>query len=412
MTNSFRHRAALLATVGFLAWAAGCGAVEPVETEVTSELPSVNPVIEIASDSDHAVALDGSAPTAQVPFLAGLEMPNTGTLVYAVSDVPATPAEARDLAAALGVDGGVAVISADGRPGWDVPADIADRDRLIVSDSFGPTWDLTRSESFIVDSGVFPCPTVAQDAQGAGGCVGGLEPSAAMPPTDDETDAAVQRLVGHLGLSQADVDVSVEVSGSITNANITFVPSGIATDIWWNLNIASGGVIVFGNGVLRAPQVVMEATLVDIDEVIARFGRLAANIPGQLAPPLTTMPVAPATTSLPIVVDGDIVNTIRPADGVPGPVELPTIDSVQPATLTVYDIANRIWLVPAVRLSDSFGFSVVINAAAAETFRIVEQADVTQVTSPPLTIPGPPATGPIPTVPPPTTTTTVPVPSG
>ena len=185
--------------------------------------------------------------------------------------------------------------------------------------------------------------------------------------------------------------------GSVAETRIEFSPDGLQSDVSWSVAVSIDGDITSGSGPLRPPVLVDEVPTVPLDDALLRLSRIA---------PATG--VVPAVTlSSPAIDPADIaVVTPPPTTAAPLPGVLPTITGVEAGLASVWDVGNRLWLVPAIVVTGDNGFVTSIPVISADLVTIVsaDLVDVPVRTGPPLTVPAPPPAnavvpGPVPTFP-------------
>ena len=372
----------------------GCGPIESGPTQQARSQSAVDTaasgegqgfVIVVSPDSEVARMVGSDMPAN--PFVASEDVmlaPGESSL-WQMSTEPATDDEVAVLADVLGIDGGVR--AGDSDLGMTHVAGSLDDGvgQLSVFDFAEPTWSLQPSQSALSES---------RDE-------GSI--SAASGPA---VDAAVGGVMAVIGVEPGDFSAESFSGGGLTAVGIEFTPDGLRSDVMWNLTIALDGTIIGGDGPLRVPQVVGDVPTVGLDESLLRLSRAAPV--HAFPPPATT--VAPLPASL---VDSNANSVITPPTAPAQPLVLPTITAVEPGLVSVWDISNRKWLVPAIIVSSDDGFTTTIPTIASDHLRIAElsEVDVPVRTAPPLTIPvAPTPNGPATTVllPSPTTTTAVP----
>ena len=361
----------------------GCGStpesiVGPGGT-IPAAVSAFTEVITVSADSELARMLEPAAPSELVSTVDGLEFPAAPASMWTMPSEPSIDDEVRRLAEVLGVTGEIRSVSAMGSSTTEF-GDV----ELLVIDGAEPSWSLQRSESYLIESGAIPCPTVAFDAPNAGQCANGAVPGAAAPAGDDVVAATIGEVMSTLGVDTYDVDTSVY--GDFTDVVVEFSPNGVRSDVQWRMGIAHTGEIATGSGPLRAPVVAGEVTTVGLDEAMLRLSRVVPGLPVPVvAPPNTTIAVAaPDSNNI-------AVPTAAPATAPPPPVVLPTITSVEPALASVWDTSNRLWLVPAVVVRGDAGFTTTVPIISADSVRVVDPSsvDVPVRTGPPLTLPVP-----------------------
>lgn len=374
---------------------AGCGTGDSSSNSGGETLPNALPidagVIEVSSDSELAAMLGPETPAELFVAAPELEYPAGSAVRWEMAIDPPTEDEVRRLAELVGVAGDVTDLEDGLGGGLQVGTPQADGGWLAVR-SFGePTWNLARSDDALVEAGAIPCPTLAFDDPNAGQCANGANPSAAQPADAADVESTVAAVMAGLGVPVDGYRIETFVYGSVTEVAIEFSPGGQRTDVTWSLSVSGTGELLSGWGPLRSPLAVDEVATVGLDEALLRLSRVSPGVPVNTVPPPTTMMLAapvstgassdPAITSPPVPVDQ-------------GPVVLPTITGVEAGLVSVWDIANRKWLVPALVVTGEFGFTTSVPVISAEMVRVVDAGLVeTPVrTGPPLTVPAPPPT--------------------
>jgi len=172
--------------------------------------------------------------------------------------------------------------------------------------------------------------------------------------------------------------------GSVAETRIEFSPDGLQSDVSWSVAVSIDGDITSGSGPLRPPVLVDEVASVPLDDALMRLSRIAPST--EVVPTVTT------TLSEPAINPADIaVVTFPPPTTAPLPVVLPTITGVEAGLASVWDVDNRLWLVPAIVVTGDHGFVTSIPVISADLVTIVsaDLVDVPVRTGPPLTVPAP-----------------------
>lgn len=358
----------------------GCG---PIESGPTQQARGQSAVDTVASGDGQGFVIVVS-PDSEVARMVGSELPANrfvarqdvvlapgASSLWQMSTEPATDDEAAVLADVLGIDGGVRA----GDPGFGMTHVAGSLDdgvgQLSVFDFAEPTWSLQPSQNAIAQSGA-----------------GGSSNAASGP----DVDAAVGGVMAVLGVETGDFSVESSSGRQLVEARIEFTPDGLRTDVVWNLTIASDGAILGGDGPVRVPQVVGDVPTVGLDEALLRLSRVIPAGP-VLAVPVD--PMQPPTTSVAAsptsLVDNNANSVVTaPPPTVPAqPLVLPTITAVEPALVSVWDISNRKWLVPAIIVASDDGFTTTIPTISSDHLRLAElsEVDAPVRTGPPLTIP-------------------------
>jgi len=327
----------------------------------------------------------------------GLDYPAGQAGRWRAETTPATADDVLELAGLLGVSGEVTDTGDELGPGLMVGSPQSTDGALMVSSFSDPFWNLQRSDVFLAETGAFPCTTLPFDDANAGRCADGTAPSTPSAPTDSVVAATVAELMETIGVGSDSYRTETVPVGSVAETRIEFSPDGFRSDVSWSVAVSINGDITSGSGPLRPPVLVDEVPTVPLDDALLRLSRIA---------PATE--VVPAVTlSSPAIDPADIaVVTPPPPTTAPLPVVLPTITGVEAGFASVWDVDNRLWLVPAIVLTGDNGFVTSIPVIGADLVTIVspDLVDVPVRTGPPLTVPAPLPTnavvpGPVPTFP-------------
>jgi len=363
-------------------------------------------MIEVSADSELARMLAPGTPGQLFVASEGLDYPAGQAGRWRAEATPATADDVLELAGLLGVSGEVTDTGDELGPGMMVGSPQSTDGALLVSSFSDPFWNLQRSDVFLAETGVFPCTTLPFDDANAGRCADGTAPSTPSAPTDSVVGSAVVELMETIGVGSDSYRTETVPFGSVAETRIEFSPDGLRSDVSWSVAVSIDGDITSGSGPLRPPVLVDEVATVALDDALLRLSRIA---------PATE--VAPTVTlSSPAIDPADIaVVTPPPPTTAPLPVVLPTITGVEAGLASVWDVDNRLWLVPAIVVTGDNGFMTSIPVISADLVTIVSPAlvDVPVRTGPPLTVPAPLPTnavvpGPVPTGP---HTQTIPAPN-
>ena len=329
----------------------------------------------------------------------GLDYPAGQAGRWRAEATPATTDEVLALAGLLGVSGEVTDTDDGLGPGLMVGSPRSADGALLVSSSSDPFWNLQRSDVFLAETGAFPCTTLPFDDANAGKCADGTAPSTPSAPTDSVVEATVAELMEAIGVGSDSYRTETFPVGSVAETRIEFSPDGLGSDVSWSVAVSINGDITSGSGPLRPPVLVDEVPTVPLDDALLRLSRIA--------PATEVVPAVTTTLSKLAINPADIaVVTPPPLTTAPLPVVLPTIIGVEAGLASVWDVDNRLWLVPAIVVTGDNGFVTSIPVISADLVTIVSSdlVDVPVRTGPPLTVPAPLPTnavvpGPVPTFP-------------
>jgi len=346
--------------------------------------------IEVSADSELARMLDTAAPSELFEAAPGLAVEPGMAGRWEVSSMPATLDEAEALAALFDVAG--EVVADESGFGAELVVGSFDEgsSAVTVTSASQPFWSLARPDTYLVESGAIPCPTVAIDDPASGECANGVEPATPTAPTESIIESTVAEVMAGLGVGPDSFRTDVFESGGVAEVRVEFTPDGVRSNESWSLTISGSGEVTSGSGPLRPPVLVDEVRTVSLDEALVRLSRALPGLPANAVPPPSTGDVTtPPTTA----VDADNVITIAPST-VPATVVFPRITDAEPGLVEVWDITNRQWLVPALVLTGDGGFTTAVPVISADFVTVVDPSlQVVPVrTGPPLTIPTPPPT--------------------
>ncbi|MEM9039270.1 MAG: hypothetical protein AAGD33_05175, partial [Actinomycetota bacterium] len=298
-------------------------------------------IIEVSSDSELAMMLDPTPPDRVFSAGGGVVLEPGTSGRWITSTGRPRVSEIESLSAALGLAGEVVAVD-DGMfgPGFQIGAPGSGSDWLQVHWLAEPWWTAGRT---------------------------GDRATGDDPPDDATVDSVVGELMDALGVPERDRHVERALGGDadVAEVSVEFRPGGLPSDVRWSLTVSGAGEIVLGSGPLRPPTAAGDVRTVGLTDALIRLSRVA--------------PIAPSADDRP----------------------LPTITDITPGLISVWDVANRRWLVPAGIVSGSGGFTTSVPVIAADDVRVVdgERDPVPVRTGPPLTIPDVP----LPTETPPTT---------
>jgi len=356
-------------TAGFLTVAVavalvGCGAA-PSSSGGTLPSPlSDTAMIEVSADSELARMLAPGTPAQLFVASEGLDYPAGQAGRWRAEATPATTDEVLALAGLLGVSGEVTDPGDGLGPGLMVGSPQSASDgALLVSSSIDPFWNLQRSEVFLTETGVFPCTTLPFDDANAGKCADGTAPSTPSVRSDSVVDATVAELMEVIGVASDSYRTETVPVGSVAETRIEFSPDGLGSDVSWSVAVSIDGDITSGSGPLRPPVLVDEVPTVPLDDALLRLSRTA---PSTAVIPTTTLSSEPAIEPADIA-----VVTPPPTTTAPLPVVLPTITGVEAGLASVWDVDNRLWLVPAIVVTGDNGFVTSIPVISADLVTIV-----------------------------------------
>ncbi len=388
-------------TAGFLTVAVavalvGCGAaLSSTEGSLPSPLADTA-MIEVSADSELARMLAPGTPAQLFVASEGLDYPVGQAGRWNAEATPATADEVLALAGLLGVSGEVTGPDDGLGPGLMVGSPQSTDGALLVSSFSDPFWNLQRSDFFLAETGAFPCTTLPFDDANAGQCADGTAPSTPSAPTDSVVESTIAELMEAMGVGSNSYRTETFPFGSVAETRIEFSPDGLRSDVSWSVAVSINGNITSGSGPLRPPVLVDDVPTVPLDDALLRLSRIA---PATAVVPTTTL-------SSPAIDPADIaVVTPPPPTTAPLPVVLPTITGVEAGLASVWDVDNRLWLVPAIVVTGDNGFVASIPTISADLVTIVspDLVDVPVRTGPPLTVPAPLPTagesGPVPTGP-------------
>jgi len=294
----------------------------------------------------------------------GLDYPAGQAGRWRAEATPATTDEVLALAGLLGVSGEVTDPGDGLGPGLMVGSPQSASDgALLVSSSIDPFWNLQRSEVFLTETGVFPCTTLPFDDANAGKCADGTAPSTPSVRSDSVVDATVAELMEVIGVASDSYRTETVPVGSVAETRIEFSPDGLGSDVSWSVAVSIDGDITSGSGPLRPPVLVDEVPTVPLDDALLRLSRTA---PSTAVIPTTTLSSEPAIEPADIA-----VVTPPPTTTAPLPVVLPTITGVEAGLASVWDVDNRLWLVPAIVVTGDNGFVTSIPVISADLVTIV-----------------------------------------
>ena len=312
----------------------------------------------------------------------GLDYPAGQASRWRAETTPATADEVLALAGHLGVSGEVTDTDDGLGPGLMIGSPQSADGALVVSSLMDPFWNLQRSDVILTETGVSPCTTLPFDDANAGRCTDGTAPSTPSAPTDSVVESTVAELMEAIGVGRDSYRTETVPVGSVAETRIEFSPDGSRSAVSWSVAVSINGDITSGSGPLRPPVLVDEVPTVPLDDALLRLSRIA---------PATE--VVPTTTqSGPAIDPADIaVVTPPPSTTAPLPVVLPTITGVEAGLASVWDVDNRLWLVPAIVVTGDNGFVTSIPVISPDLVTIVsaDLVDVPVRTGPPLTVPAP-----------------------
>jgi len=321
-------------------------------------------MIEVSADSELARMLAPGTPAQLFVASEGLDYPAGQAGRWRAEATPATTDEVLALAGLLGVSGEVTDPGDGLGPGLMVGSPQSASDgALLVSSSIDPFWNLQRSEVFLTETGIFPCTTLPFDDANAGKCADGTAPSTPSVRSDSVVDATVAELMEVIGVASDSYRTETVPVGSVAETRIEFSPDGLRSDVSWSVAVSIDGDITSGSGPLRPPVLVDEVPTVPLDDALLRLSRTA---PSTAVIPTTTLSSEPAIEPADIA-----VVTPPPTTTAPLPVVLPTITGVEAGLASVWDVDNRLWLVPAIVVTGDNGFVTSIPVISADLVTIV-----------------------------------------
>lgn len=333
------RRLALVGAVVVLGLTA-CGSADDSGAGSASTLPAPA-VIQIAGS-----ASGGAAPTAAGAADAAMSeskmMPMSLTYTWSgetpdltspaaswffAPGVAPTAAQVEQLAAAFGVTGEAAELSADMGGGWTVgPNDGSAPSVTVSADAmqswwFSPAWQ-TEGRGIVDDCALYPAGDPAADPTTAEQPVCEPAQPPAGVPTADEAEANALALLTSLGGDPAGYELETYADEWSASVTAFVVLDGVRTNLSFNVGYGEQGAITWAGGFLAAPQRSADYPRIGVDAAVVRLNDQANAWMTGYGPAVRDAGVATEPAVMPAVepaVAEDDGSTVEPTDGVLGP---------------------------------------------------------------------------------------------